>query len=335
MGKKWKVLLVGMGDFGSTWLERVLLKHEGVGELAVVDRHADKRNKAMELAAGRQLAAYESLEDALAAGKPELLINVTQPHLHAELNRIAFEQGIPVLCEKPLAVDFEDALEASRLAEETGVPLMVAQNYRFLAVCREVRHLLAEGAIGKLHSVEIDFRRCHRMTNYHGEMEQPLLLDVTVHHMDLLRYFTSEEAETVYAAAWNPAWSWYRGLTNAHLELRLSGDIAASYRGSLTCRGEETDWRGRWRFEGERGTLAFADGELELRTSVGKRRWKVAQERDSRWALLDECLASLSENRPGETDARDNLYTARIIQGALDSIREDRLIRLDGRQAEG
>ncbi|MEO3946621.1 Gfo/Idh/MocA family oxidoreductase [Gorillibacterium sp. CAU 1737] len=324
----WKVLQVGMGNFGLTWLERVLSKHERIGKVIVVDHHEENLEKARLIAGEREVETFYEAEDALRKHTPDLLINVTQPNHHEAVNALAIQYRIPILCEKPLSLTLEQAMQERDRARSSRVPLMVAENYRYFTICREVKRLLEQGTIGRLHAVEVEFRRAHRMSNYHGQMEQPLLLDVTIHHVDMLRYFTGDNARSVSARGWNPSWSWYSGLTNAHLLVSMNGGVELSYTGSLTCRGDETDWLGSWRFEGESGVLHMANGQLEVKTSAGIRRWTVEQERDSRWAVLDECLASLEEERPGETDVEDNLHTAAIIEAAITSIAEERHVLL-------
>jgi predicted dehydrogenase len=41
-------------------------------------------------------------------------------------------------------------------------------------------------------------------------MPQPMLLEQSIHHLDLMRYCYDDEVESVLAETWNPAWSVYQ-----------------------------------------------------------------------------------------------------------------------------
>ncbi len=78
-------------------------------------------------------------------------------HLHAEWAMKAAAAGKHVLCEKPLAISSAEAREMAQAAEGAGVRLMEAFMYRLHPLWVEVRRLLAEGAIGDLHAVQVFF----------------------------------------------------------------------------------------------------------------------------------------------------------------------------------
>jgi predicted dehydrogenase len=78
-------------------------------------------------------------------------------HLHRDWTVRAAQAGKHVLCEKPLALNVEEAREMVATCEEAGVLLMEALMYRFHPAWVEVRHLVEGGSIGALRSVHTEF----------------------------------------------------------------------------------------------------------------------------------------------------------------------------------
>ena len=70
---------------------------------------------------------------------------------------------------------------------------------------------MASFSMGAVGSVTVQFRKyantAPRATNTHYRIRQPLLMDMSIHHYDLMRYVLGQEPRHVYCKAWNPAWS--------------------------------------------------------------------------------------------------------------------------------
>src|SRR3954469_13192136 len=73
----------------------------------------------------------ESVEDLLAADDVDIVHVCTPNATHGPLVRAALAAGKHVVCEKPLAVDPDEAAELLRLAEDAGVTATVPFVYRF------------------------------------------------------------------------------------------------------------------------------------------------------------------------------------------------------------
>lgn len=83
---------------------------------------------------------------------------IATPHdQHAEQVRAALERGIPVLVEKPLAIDPKDAEDLAALASNRNVCLLVAFNPPYWRHTRAMRDGIAAGRIGALESVELSW----------------------------------------------------------------------------------------------------------------------------------------------------------------------------------
>jgi predicted dehydrogenase len=70
--------------------------------------------------------------------------------LHKENVLAAAERGIPILCEKPIALTLADADEMMRAVETAGVPTVVNFKFRFSEALERLRAYLTGGELGDL-----------------------------------------------------------------------------------------------------------------------------------------------------------------------------------------
>ena len=100
--------------------------------------------------------AYGSYEE-LVADESVDAIYVATPHpAHKENVVLALNAGKPVLCEKPLAVNAQEAQEMVAAAAANKVALMEAMWSRFLPHYAQVREIVASGILGKILTVHAD-----------------------------------------------------------------------------------------------------------------------------------------------------------------------------------
>ncbi len=83
---------------------------------------------------------------------PDVRVVVAQGRDPARAAELALESGKAVLCEKPLALTLEDALEMERVAERTGRLLVAGHVVRFWPEYAEARRLMQSGALGPVQS---------------------------------------------------------------------------------------------------------------------------------------------------------------------------------------
>lgn len=81
-------------------------------------------------------------------GQADIILNLTNPHAHAAINRAAIEAGRHVWCEKPLALTTEDAIALIALAAERGVHLASAPCSLLGEAAQTAWHALRQGKIG-------------------------------------------------------------------------------------------------------------------------------------------------------------------------------------------
>jgi predicted dehydrogenase len=101
-------------------------------------------------------AAFADYHDLLKRPDVHAVIVATPNHLHAPVTLAAVGAGKHVLCEKPIAMNFDESLAMLRAAEKAGVRHMTAFTYRFVPAMRYMAHLVKTGFIGQPYH----FRSC-------------------------------------------------------------------------------------------------------------------------------------------------------------------------------
>ncbi len=179
---KTRVAVVGVGRMGRHHA-RVYAEMPEVDLVAVVDGDADRRADAAE---ARNCAAYETVEQLLAAGVDAATIAVPTVH-HLAAAKPLLEAGVSCLIEKPLAPDAETAEELKRLAEAHAAVLQVGHTERYNPA---VRALDAERARAEregrpaIHPRFIEVHRVSPMT--FRSVDVGVVFDMMIHDLDVV-----------------------------------------------------------------------------------------------------------------------------------------------------
>jgi len=142
---------------------------------------------------------YENYEDLLK--NIDGVIICSSNKNHAPLTIKASENGVHVLCEKPLSISIEDGKKMLQSAEKNNIFLMTAFPVRFAPPASRVKEIIDNGTIGEIIGI--------RASN-HGKMPGGwfinkdeagggAIMDHTVHVVDLIRWYTGKEFQSVYA----------------------------------------------------------------------------------------------------------------------------------------
>ena len=103
---------------------------------------------------------YVNYEEMLVTEKPDAAYIATTVNFHAEQALLCIRHGIPVLCEKAMFMNKEEADEVFAAAEAAGVFVMEAMWSRFLPHMKKARQWIKEGKLGKLVSIDANLGYC-------------------------------------------------------------------------------------------------------------------------------------------------------------------------------
>ncbi len=325
-----------MGGMGKAWWKSVTSTSPDFDLVAIVDvvqKALDDAGDALNIPAERR---FKSLEEAIAKVPADAILTVTPPAVHAPHAKYAMEHGLHVLTEKPIADNMENALMMTRVAAQTKRQLVVGQNYRYNALIQKLKQLIADKVAGEFGHGHISFYIPGDFTGTFREtMEYPLLVDMAIHHMDLIRCVTGRNIEKVTAHTFKPVWSWYQHDPGLMMILELEGGLSFSYSGDWSAKGKSTSWNGDWRLQCADGSIHLDGDKITIARSD---RWSKNPtvenveappvERGGQAALLANFANAIRTGKPAETNGQDNLGSfGAVIAGVL-STKESRTVNV-------
>lgn len=253
-----RLVQIGMGGWGRDW-SGVTGSVPEVLPVGYVDSSPAARAATAALGVPEALL-FPDLAAALRAGQPEAAVVTTGLPGHVPVALAAFEAGLDVLVEKPFAPSLAEAATVVRAAAAAGRVLAVSQNYRHHPAPLLAAELVRDGRVGAVGAVEIDFRRAGRRMVEEAVLErglrQPLLMDMAIHHFDLLRTVLGREPLWIECHGMQPLPP-YREPLAAYASIGFDGPVLVSYRGSWVSGGAQTAWAGEWRMEGAEGAVEW------------------------------------------------------------------------------
>lgn len=289
-----------------------------VGAIASRDRKR-ARTMADEFDVPRIYDAYGELLDD--AGIDAVYVPVPNA-LHAEWTKRAADAGLDVLCEKPLAVDADEARDVAAYCDERDVTLMEAFMYRYHPRTERAIELAREG-LEDVRSVSASFAFALYDDPENVRLSEELaggsLMDVGCYAVSAARQFLGEP-DRVYAHTHDSR--------NAGVDTQLTGIL--EYEDGSSARvasGLDTPKVQRYRVEGPNGWIEVEDafdaplGEpLELEYRIDGRRAVETFDPVDHYRLEIEHFARCVEEgvRP-RTDADEAIANMRVIDSLYES----------------
>lgn len=332
-----RAIVVGAGGISGAWFPA--LKSEGVEVVAVVDLSLEAANARIAEFGLPSARAERSLTTALAECPSDFVVDLTTPDAHCDVTCEALEAGRHVIGEKPMAASMDEARRMCATARRTERMYMVSQSRRWEGLHEGVRQALAGGVVGELTTVNCDFYIGAHFGGFRDEMDSPLILDMAIHHFDLVRFFTGLDATAVYAHEFNPKGSWYRGDVSAGCIFEMTNGAVFHYRGSWCAEGCHTSWNGDWRFIGTEGTVLFEKdrpftgqvlaGEGGFHRPLRDLTAPPAPEvTPGMHGGLCELLRFLRTGEAPQTECHDNIHSLAMVFAVIESARRKERVSL-------
>ena len=167
-----------------------------------------------------------------------------------------------ILAQKPLALSLREARALSAEAAAAGKMLCVNQNMRYDQSMRALRQLLDAGALGRPVFAQIDMHAIPHWQGFLADYDRLTLANMSVHHLDVLRYLFGDPAEVTSVTRTDPrtGFAHQDGIVVTTLRF-ASGLLAISLEDVWSgprAEGYADDQHIRWRVEGHRGRRARA-----------------------------------------------------------------------------
>jgi predicted dehydrogenase len=231
-----RIGVLGCGSIARGAHLRSLARTPGAQVVALAD--ADAAN----LAAARSLApgatSVGDYADVIDMGDVDAVIIALPPALHADAALLALSRGKHVYVEKPLATRAADADRVLMAWRGSGLTGMMGFNYRYNPVVRQARSRIGAGAVGKPIGVRTVFstpRRAMPSWKQQRVTGGGALLDLAVHHIDLVRFLLDAEISQVSAEIRSAS----SDEDTVFLQLRLTNGATAQSMCSLSAIEED------------------------------------------------------------------------------------------------
>ena len=230
--------------------------------------------------------------------------------------------GKHVLVEKPIARTVAEAEEIIQEARQAGVNLMVAENYRFMAVVRQAKELIEAGAIGHPRLIQLQEEGPFRPAGWRNDRDLNgggVFIDGGIHKVDILTFLTGRP-RTVYATA--PR----RADPNLEAEDGLvvvttseTGVVGVINHSSAKTQDPAPKWVS---VLGTEGRLYFELGQswLKLHDGRSERTLPCTGDRHGLETMVREFRDSIREGRQPEMSGREGLEDLEVVVKAYQSM---------------
>ncbi|MEO5888119.1 MAG: Gfo/Idh/MocA family oxidoreductase [Anaerolineales bacterium] len=301
-----------------------LRRIEDVELLGVADDDFPRGEKISSQNEARFFPSYEALLEA----RPDGVIICTENNRHRSLVEMAAARGVHVLCEKPIATTLEDARSIVEACDKAGVLLMTAFPLRFSAPLLEIKARLDNGDFGDVY--------CFNATNQ-GELPTKhrawfvdpelagggAIMDHTVHLVDIMRWFTGSEVETMYARSNKIFHAQEVEVETGALEmLTFENGVFATIDASWSRPQYWPTWGGlTFEMVTQRGAVivdAFRQNLNIYRHNWQRSNWSYWGS-DMNQAMVGDFAAAIRENRPPRVTGVDGLRAVEATLAAYES----------------
>jgi predicted dehydrogenase len=341
----WRIGILGSGFIVSE-CHLVSYRKAGFNPVAIASRRRENAAAvAKRHSIGNVCDDYQALLDDPTI---EVLDIAVPPNHQLELIQAACRRKTVkgILAQKPLGMNYAEALLAVQSCEEAGIVLAVNQNMRYDQSVRAGKMLLENGTVGEPILATIDMRAIPHYMPWQEELGWVTLRIMSIHHLDCFRYWFGNPVRIYATTRSDPRTKFPHtdGICAYHLE----------YANGFFCTGLDDTWTGParegcpadirilWRIEGT-GGLAIGDigwckdpytSPSALRyakkgdAGFQECRWKESWFPDAFSGTMGQLLIALETGEEPAIGGRDNLNTMALVDAAYRSAADHRAVEL-------
>ncbi|WP_213371549.1 Gfo/Idh/MocA family protein [Mesobacillus boroniphilus] len=274
--EKFRVGIIGTG-FGARVHAPMMDHHEGFEVVAISSVSRGNIEEARNASGIENI--YTDWRQMLEQETLDLVVVASAVHLHKEMVVTAFEKGVHVVCEKPMALDDSEAKEMISARDKAGKLGLINHEFRFLPARTKVKEIMEGGKLGEILHVRY---QCS-FANYTGLISKPrgwlgqeekgggMLGAIGSHMTDALQWWLNSTFKEVFAQL--PVHIPTQTDDNGNVEHRTADDafqiIGTLKTGTtvtleLISAARQTDHTWRLEIYGTEGTLVMLDDKKVL-----------------------------------------------------------------------
>jgi predicted dehydrogenase len=336
--RDWRIGILGAG-FIVNDCHLPAYRKAGFNPVAIASRTADA---AARVASNHSISeVYSTYDELLADTSIEVLDIAVPPNAQLALIKDACARKTvkAILAQKPLGVNYTEAVEAVRLCEQAEIVLAVNQNMRYDQSVRAGRTLLHNGTIGEPVFATIEMRAIPHWMPWQAALGWATLRIMSIHHIDCFRYWFGDPTRIICSTRRDPRAKFKHtdGICTYILE----------YSSGLRCIGIDDTWTGparegcpgdnyiRWRIEGTNGlaigdigwckdpyttpsTICYA---RKGDKTFHEPKWSESWFPDAFIGTMAQLLIALETGTEPAISGKDNLRTMKLVDDAYASAR--------------
>ena len=280
-----RILLVSVGMYGQKYLAEAT-GHDVGGDVAGIVDVAENLAEKFPVIAEKGIPVYPSLQAFFARDHADLAVISSPIHLHASMVLECLQNGVHVLCEKPLCLTEEETLAMAEAAQRAGRFLALGWQLNYDRAVLQLKRDIVSGRFGR----PIRFRCVHAMrrgrkyyarSNWAGrialegrEVLDSPFMNACAHHFQLMTFLMGDTMETP-AALKEVQGELYRGNPDvenydiASLRFMTDNNVPILYYTAHPLRTKNLGQDGLAEFEG--GTLTWGKGRpFQMTTCSGE-----------------------------------------------------------------
>ena len=276
MDRKIRIGMVGGGkDAFIGGVHRIALRLDGNYELVAGSFSSNFDNsketgKDLGLAEDRIYETYQEMAEKESARSDgiHVVAIVTPNHLHVPIAKIFAEKGIHIICDKPLALSSEEAIELKNIVENNKIIFALTHNYTGYPMVRHARSLIQKNDLGSIRVVQAEYpqdwlttkaedsglKQAEWRTDPKRSGDGGCIGDIGTHAFNLIRFITGLEVDELSA----DIHTFVKGRLlddNAQIMLRFKGGAKGAIWSSQVAVGNENNLK--IRVFGENGGLEW------------------------------------------------------------------------------
>ncbi len=185
----------------------------------------------------------------------EAVAIVTPNNLHYSFAKSLLNSGFHVVCEKPMTMTVEEALDLEKLVEKTGLTFALTHTYTGYPMIRQMRDIIAKGTLGTIQRIDAQYYQGWINSIIHGTESRitgiwrldpkhagasSCMGDIGVHAFNLIEFTTGLEIKEVLADL-NPVKEDIKLDLDGTVLLRFGKLLKGVLRSSQVCGGEENN----------------------------------------------------------------------------------------------
>tara|TARA_Y200000002_G_scaffold371235_1_gene367662 strand:+ start:237 stop:1385 length:1149 start_codon:yes stop_codon:yes gene_type:complete len=221
MERKIRIGMVGGGkDAFIGGVHRIALRLDGYYELVAGSFSSNFDNsketgKNLGLAEDRIYKTYQEMAEKESARSDgiDVVSIVTPNHLHVPIAKIFANKGIHIICDKPLALSSEEAIDLKNIVENKKLIFALTHNYTGYPMVRHARSLIQKGDLGSIRVIQAEYpqdwlttkvednglKQAEWRTDPKRSGEGGCIGDIGTHAFNLIRFITGLEVDELSA----------------------------------------------------------------------------------------------------------------------------------------